>query len=341
MTDRKHVIIIAEAGVNHNGDINMALNLVQEAAKAGADFVKFQTFSADALVSRDAKKAPYQLSGENNDEYQYNMLKALELTPEQHHFLINECKNSGIGFLSSAFDLQSLDYLNSLNLSYIKIPSGELTNLPYLKKAGSFNLCILLSTGMCTLEEVEEAIQVLVKAGTSKEKITLLHCNTAYPTPYNDVHLHAMSQMSNHFKLPVGYSDHTPGVEVAVAAVALGATVIEKHFTLDKKLPGPDHKASLEPKELATMVQYIRNVEKALGNAIKTPSPSEIVNITIARKSIHLANTIQAGHLLSESDLIMKRPGDGISPMAMDTVIGKKINKELKANHKLRYEDLA
>jgi N,N'-diacetyllegionaminate synthase len=340
MTDRKHVIIIAEAGVNHNGDINMALRLVREAAKAGADFVKFQTFSAEALVSRDAKKAPYQLSGENNDEFQYNMLKALELTPEQHDILITECYNSRIGFLSSAFDLQSLDYLNSLNLSYIKIPSGELTNLPYLKKAGRFKRNILLSTGMCTLEEVEAAIQVLINSGTSKENITLLHCNTAYPTPYNDVHLHAMSQMNEHFQLPIGYSDHTLGVEVAVAAVALGATVIEKHFTLDQKLPGPDHKASLEPNGLATMVQYIRNVEMALGNAIKTPSLSELVNITIARKSIHLSRTIAAGHLLTEADLIMKRPGDGISPMAMDTVIGKKIKRELKANHKLNYEDL-
>jgi N,N'-diacetyllegionaminate synthase len=338
--NHQRTIIIAEAGVNHNGDMTLAKQLIAAATEAGADFVKFQTFSAGQLVSQQAKKAEYQMTG-GDDSYQYKMLKALELTEADHSILMEACAAAGIGFLSSAFDLQSLDYLNTLALKYVKIPSGELTNLPYLRKAGSFNQHVLLSTGMCTVKEVEEALNILVKSGTSINRITLLHCNTAYPTPFSDVHLLAMAEMGKQFNLPVGYSDHTPGIEVPVAAVALGAVVIEKHFTMNRDLPGPDHKASLEPAELAAMVRSIRNIEAALGDPDKKPSPSELKNITIARKSIHLSVAVAAGHVLSEPDLVMKRPGDGISPMKMDEIIGKKVNKDLKTDHKLQYDDLS
>ncbi|MEP7263432.1 MAG: N-acetylneuraminate synthase [Bacteroidota bacterium] len=339
MNHNKDVVVIAEAGVNHNGDIEMARQLVRVAADAGADFVKFQTFTADALVSRNAQKAAYQMSHDSADKFQYKMLKDLELSAEQHRILMEECRLSGIGFLSSAFDLNSLEYLNSLSLRYLKIPSGELTNLIYLRKAGSFNQHVLLSSGMCTMKEIEDAISILVQYGTAREQITLLHCNTAYPTPFEDVNLLAIPAMRNHFQLPVGYSDHTPGIEVAVAAVALGASVIEKHFTLNANLPGPDHKASLEPAELAAMIKSIRNIEKALGAAEKKPSSSELHNITIARKSMHLFSDVAAGHIISEADIIMKRPGDGISPMELDHVIGRRFKKALEANHKLQYDD--
>ncbi|MBE8400931.1 N-acetylneuraminate synthase [Leptospira borgpetersenii] len=322
-------LIIAEAGVNHNGDIELARKLIDAAANAGADIVKFQTFEAKRLVTKSAKKADYQNVMTNNiAESQYEMLKKLELSKEDHEKLIQHCKKNRIEFLSTAFDLQSLVFLEQLNLSRYKIPSGEITNLPYLQKIGSLSKPIILSTGMSTLGEIESALLVLEKMGMNRNEITVLHCNTEYPTPYSDVNLSAMKSIADAFKVKVGYSDHTSGIEVSVAAVALGASVIEKHFTLNRSLPGPDHKASLEPNELKTMVQSIRNVELSLGDGIKKPSSSEFKNISIARKSIVAAYSIKTGEMFTRENLTVKRPGNGISPMRLDEVIGLKAKRD-------------
>ncbi|HEY0031074.1 MAG TPA: N-acetylneuraminate synthase [Bacteroidia bacterium] len=337
----KKVLIIAEAGVNHNGNMKMAKQLIDAAAAAGVDYVKFQTFKTEQLVSAIAKKAEYQVEntkGEASDS-QFQMLKKLELSLDQHHDLIAYCQLKNIRFLSTAFDLDSIDLLNSLGIDLFKIPSGEITNLPYLRKIGGFNKQVIISTGMCVMSEISEAIHELVKAGTAKEKISVLHCTTDYPTAMQDVNLKAMLSIGQQLNVPVGYSDHTLGIEVPVAAVALGATIIEKHFTLDKALPGPDHKASLEPEELKAMVSAIRNIEKALGTGDKQPTEAENKNMLVARKSIHLSHSLSKGSVIMEKDLSMKRPGDGISPMLLEQVIGKKITADLPAEHKLMWED--
>lgn len=316
-------LIIAEAGVNHNGSIEMAKQLIDAAAVAGVDYVKFQTFKAEKLVTKDAKQAEYQQRNAADDS-QYAMLKKLELTPRQHEELIIYCKQKGVRFLSTAFDLESIEYLHSLHLELWKIPSGEITNYPYLKKIAQYGEPVIMSTGMCSMGDVEQALNVLLKNGLTKEQITLLHCNTEYPTPMQDVNLKAMLQLRDKFGVKVGYSDHTKGIEVPIAAVALGAEVIEKHFTLDRTLPGPDHKASLEPNELKAMVDAIRNIEQALGNGQKHVSASEEKNMAIARKSIVAARDIKQGEKLTEKNLCVKRPGNGISPMRWEEVIGTK-----------------
>ena len=319
----KHTLIIAEAGVNHNGSIDMAKRLIDAAAVAGVDYVKFQTFKAEKLVTKDAKQAEYQQRNAAEDS-QYAMLKKLELSEAQHEELITYCMQKGVRFLSTAFDLESIEYLHSLNLGLWKIPSGEITNYPYLKKIAQYGEPVIMSTGMCSMDDVEQALNVLLKNGLTKEQITLLHCNTEYPTPMRDVNLKAMLQLRDKFGVRVGYSDHTKGIEVPIAAVALGAEVIEKHFTLDRTLPGPDHKASLEPNELKTMVDAIRNIEQALGDGQKHVSESEEKNIAIAHKSIVAAKDIKRGELLTEENLTTKRPGSGISPMRWEEVIGTK-----------------
>lgn len=319
----KHVLIIAEAGVNHNGSIEMAKQLIDAAAIAGVDYVKFQTFKAEKLVTKEAKQAEYQQRNAADDS-QYAMLKKLELSQAQHEELVSYCKQKGVRFLSTAFDLESIEYLHSLHLGVWKIPSGEITNYPYLKKIAQYGEPVIMSTGMCSMDDVEQAIHVLLKNGLTKEQITLLHCNTEYPTPMQDVNLRAMLQMKEKFGVRVGYSDHTKGIEVPIAAVALGAEVIEKHFTLDRNLSGPDHKASLEPNELKTMVDAIRNIEQALGDGQKHVSESERKNVGIVRKSIVAACEIKQGELLTEDNLTTKRPGIGISPMRWDEVIGTK-----------------
>jgi len=320
----KKIFIIAEAGVNHNGKIEIAKKMIDVAVKAGADAVKFQTFVAKNEISKNAKKANYQKVATGNNESQLEMVRKLELDPQEHKELISYCKNNKIMFLSSPFDLDSIDLLAKLKLRTIKIPSGEITNLPYLRKIGALNKKLIVSTGMSRLFEIDDAINVLVKNGTKRSNISLLHCNTEYPTPYEDANLKAMLTIKETFGLDVGYSDHTPGIEVSIAAVALGAKMIEKHFTLDKKMKGPDHYSSLEPEELNNLVRSIRNVEKCLGSPVKQPSRSEKKNISIARKSIVALKNIKKGELFSESNLTVKRPGTGISPMKWDEVIGKK-----------------
>ncbi len=324
-----HTLIIAEAGVNHNGSIEMAKQLIDAAAIAGVDYVKFQTFKAEKLVTKDAKQAEYQQRNAADDS-QYAMLKKLELTPRQHEELIAYCKEKGVKFLSTAFDLESIEYLHSLNLGLWKIPSGEITNYPYLKKIAQYGEPVIMSTGMCSMDDVEQALNVLLKNGLTKEQITLLHCNTEYPTPMQDVNLKAMLQLRDKFGVKVGYSDHTKGIEVPIAAVALGAEVIEKHFTLDRTLPGPDHKASLEPNELKAMVDAICNIEQALGDGQKHVSASEAKNMAIARKSIVAAAEIKKGEFLTEENLTTKRPGMGISPMRWEEVIGTKAIRDFK-----------
>ena len=318
--------IIAEAGVNHNGKIENAIKLIDAAAEAGADAVKFQTFKAQNIVCRNAKKAEYQKQTTDADENQYMMLKKLELTEQMHEQLLQHCRENGILFLSTPFDLDSIDYLDRLGISIMKVPSGEITNYPYLKKIAETGKKVIMSTGMCTVEEVEAAVNVLKKYGS--KDISLLHCNTEYPTPFCDVNLSAMTTLKNQFDLEVGYSDHTFGIEIPVAAVAMGATIIEKHFTLDKNMEGPDHKASLEPEELKQMVNAIRNVESALGNGMKTPSASEKKNIEIARKSIVAKKNIAAGEAFTEENLTAKRPGNGISPMKWNEIIGTKAKRD-------------
>lgn len=335
-------MIIAEAGVNHNGDIQLAKKLIDVAADAGADYVKFQTFKTEQLVSPDAKQAEYQKRNLKSEEgsSQFEMLKKLELSEEAHHELIKYCYERKIKFLSTAFDMESLEFLIKLKPSLYKIPSGEITNLPYIKRIGSLKKEVILSTGMSTMKEIGDAVKVLIKAGTSKQKITVLHCNTDYPTKFSDVNLNAMQTISKKLKVKIGYSDHTLGIEVPIAAVALGAVVIEKHFTLDRALPGPDQAASLEPNELKQMVTSIRNIEAALGSDVKTPTASEKKNIVIARKSIHLAKEVKKGKRILENDLIMKRPGDGISPMEIAKVVGKIVKSDLNVNHKLKWSNL-
>lgn len=334
-------IIIAEAGVNHNGDIETAKKLIEKASEAGADFVKFQTFKADSLVSKKAKKANYQLSKENSDEKdQYTMLKKLEIPLEWYSILINHCEKNRIKFLSTGFDEESIDYLDSLNLNYFKIPSGEITNLPYLVHVAKKQKKIIISTGMSTMKEIDKALNLLVKNGVSKENITVLHCSTQYPTPMEDVNLKAMLSIRNEFDIKVGYSDHTLGIEIPIAAAALGAVIIEKHFTLDNQLSGPDHKASLNPKDLKRMITSIRNLEAAMGNGQKVPSKSELENISVTRKSIHLENVLKKGEVIKKSDLKMMRPGDGISPMDINLILGKKTLKKLFKGHKLSNRDL-
>lgn len=325
-----NVLIIAEAGVNHNGDIERAKKLIDIAKKAGADAVKFQSFKADKLVSKNAKKATYQINNMgSSDDYQFNMLKSLELNHMDHKILIEECKNQNITFLSTAFDVDGVDYLDNLNIPLFKIPSGEITNYPYLKRIASKKKPVIMSTGMANINEIEEALDVLIEGGVNKEDVTILHCNTEYPTPFDNVNLLAMNWMAEKLKIKTGYSDHTLGIEVPVAAVALGARVIEKHFTLDRSLPGPDHAASLEPSELRDMVLAIRNTEEAIaGSGKKELSESETKNINIARKSIHTIRAIKKGEVLQESDLISLRPGSGISPMKWQSIIGKKVKRD-------------
>ncbi len=325
-----HTLIIAEAGVNHNGSIDIAKQLVDKAVEAGVDIIKFQTFKAEKLVSKSAKQAEYQKKniGSNTDDSQYNMLKKLELSEQDHQELMTYCEERGIQFFSTAFDLESIDYLHSLNLGLWKIPSGEITNYPYIKKIAQYHEPVILSTGMCEMDDISAAMDVLCKNGVERSQITILHCNTEYPTPYKDVNLLAMQQIKKEYQVSVGYSDHTKGIEVPIAAVALGASVIEKHFTLDRNMEGPDHKASLEPEELKAMVSAIRHIEQALGDGHKQISDSERKNIAIARKSIVAACPIKKGEMLTEQNLTVKRPGTGISPMRWEEIIGTKAIKD-------------
>ncbi len=324
MLSKVKVYIIAEAGVNHNGDLLLAKKLVDAAAEAGADAVKFQTFKAENLVTKSAAKASYQKELTQSDESQFEMIKKLELNEQMHISLIQYCQQKNIEFLSTPFDSSSIRLLHSLGLNIFKIPSGEITNLPYLEEIGRLNKKVILSTGMATLAEVEDAVNVLVEAGTKKENITVLHANTEYPTPMKDVNLNAMPSLGKSLGLKYGYSDHTLGIEVPIAAVALGANIIEKHFTLDRTLEGPDHKASLIPDELKMMVHAIRNIENALGDGIKKPSDSEKKNINVARKSIVASQTIHKGEIFTLENLTTKRPGNGLSPMLWKEILGKK-----------------
>jgi N,N'-diacetyllegionaminate synthase len=322
------ILIIAEAGVNHNADLNLAKNLIDVAAQSGADFVKFQSLNAKRMVTETAPKAEYQLRSTDILESQHEMLLKLELSEAIHHQLIAHCNSVNIGFFSTGFDIDSVNMLARLGQELFKIPSGEITNLPYLRHIGKFGKKIILSTGMSDLETVEAAIQVLEQAGTNRSNIAVLHCTTAYPAPMSDVNLRAMITIKNNLNVAVGYSDHTLGIEIPIAAVALGATIIEKHFTLDRTLPGPDHKASLEPEELKSMVTAIRNIEIALGDGVKKLMPSEIGNRSIARKSIVANKNIFKGEFFTENNLTTKRPGTGISPMEWDRIIGTKAHRD-------------
>ena len=325
----KKVFIIAEAGVNHNGSIELAKKLIDVAVDSGVDAVKFQTFKAVNLVCKNAQKADYQKENmDDGDDSQFNMLKKLELDMDTHKELISYCNSKNIMFLSTPFDHDSIELLNDLGLEIFKIPSGEITNLPYLRHIGKLNKKVILSTGMADIGEIEDALDVLIDAGTQKEKITILHANTMYPTPMEDVNLKAMVTIGNTFDCKYGYSDHTLGIEVDIAAVAMGASCIEKHFTLDKTMEGPDHKASLEPDELISMVKAIRNIELALGSSIKKPSKSETPNIQIARKSIVADCDIKKGETFTENNLTIKRPGNGINPMHWDEIVGTISNKD-------------
>jgi len=337
----KKTLIIAEAGVNHNGDLQMAKELIKVAAIAGADVVKFQTFSAEKLVSQSAQLAEYQERNmDDTADNQLEMLKKIELPRTWHHELKKYADELGILFCSTPFDEDALDFLCELGIPFIKIPSGEITNKPFLQRIASKNKQSILSTGMASMAEVNDAINVLLEEGLSIEKLTVLHCNTEYPTPFEDVNLRAMLQFEKYFGVKYGYSDHTLGSEVAIAAVTLGASVIEKHFTLDKNLPGPDHKASLEPNELSDFIQFIRNTEKIIsGSGVKEPSRSEAKNKVVARKSIHLRNSINEGQFIAFNDLEMKRPGDGISPMDYELVLSKKVKRNINAGEQLKWED--
>lgn len=336
------IIIIAEAGVNHNGDIQIAKKLIDVAAEAGVDYVKFQTFIAEKIVSREAKKADYQTVNVNDgDSSQYNMLKKLELSHDNHLELMSYCAERNIKFFSTAFDVEGVRYLNDLGLSFFKIPSGEITNYPYLKAVALCNKPVIMSTGMCLESEIKDALDVLLKFGLKKEDISILHCNTEYPTPMKDVNLKAMLSIQKTFGVPIGYSDHTLGIEVPIAAVAMGAKIIEKHFTLDRNLPGPDHLASLEPEELKEMVKAIRNIEAAIsGDGEKVPSDSETKNIAIARKSIYIKKNLIKGHVITDEDLIPLRPGDGISPMQWEDIVGKTLIMDKMEFDKLLLSDI-
>ena len=336
------VIVIAEAGVNHNGDFDLAKELIRAAANAQADYVKFQTFKADRLVSKQSKKAAYQIANMvDGDDTQYGMLKKLEL-PEAWHFDLKQfAEQCGIKFLSTGFDIESIDFLDRLGIDYFKVPSGEITNKPYLQHIASKGKPVILSTGMSTLNEVKSALHVIEESGQPKSKCTVLHCNTEYPTPFSDVNLRAMVTIKNQLEVEIGYSDHTLGIEVPIAAVALGARIIEKHFTIDRNLPGPDHKASLEPFELTAMMRSIRNTELALsGSGLKEPSASEIKNLYLGRKSLHYKMDFKKGHRIQMDDLLIVRPGDGISPMEINRVVGKILRNSVTANTKVFDTDL-
>ena len=332
----KNTLIIAEAGVNHNGSLDIAFKLIDAASDAGADLVKFQTFQAEKLVTEKASKADYQKATTASEESQFDMIKKLELSPDDHDKLISYCNDKNIGFFSTGFDIDSLNMLIDLKLELIKVPSGEITNLPYLRHVGSLGKPVIMSTGMANMYEVGEALNVLEESGVSKENVCILHCNTEYPTPMKDVNLRAMLKIKETFGVDIGYSDHTLGIEVSTAAVALGAKVIEKHLTLDRSMSGPDHAASLEAKEFALMVTAIRNIEKALGSYEKKPSPSELKNIAIVRKSLVAASFIKKGTLFSSDNLNVKRPGVGISPMKWDEVIGMTANKDYEKDELIR-----
>lgn len=333
------VFIIAEAGVNHNGSLDTALQLVDAAKATGADAVKFQTFRADLLATRSAHKAAYQERTTDESESQFDMLRRLELDRDAHLKIIRHCQEVGIQFLSSPFDIASVDLLTEMNIAQFKIPSGEITNFPYLRHLAQKGKPVILSTGMSTLGEVEEAVDVLQSAGT--KELTLLHCVTEYPAPYEEVNLRAMHTLRVAFGLPVGYSDHTPGIEISIAAVALGAAAIEKHFTLDRGLPGPDHAASLEPTEFRQMVNGIRNVTAAMGDGIKKPAACERANISVARKSIVASRSMPAGHRLLDTDLEVKRPGNGLSPRYLSALIGRSLRVALEQDATIRWDDLA
>jgi N,N'-diacetyllegionaminate synthase len=326
------VFVIAEAGVNHNGSVGLARQLIGVAVDSGADAVKFQTFKTENLVSKNAQKADYQKQTTSASESQFDMIKKLELDAETHKELIAYCQEKDIIFLSTPFDRESIDLLSDLKMEIFKIPSGEITNLPYLRHIGSLGKQVILSTGMSNITEVGEALDILTNAGTAKENITVLHANTMYPTPMEDVNLNAMLTIQKEFGVAIGYSDHTLGIEVGIAAVAMGASVIEKHFTLDKAMDGPDHKASLEPKELKAMVDSIRNIEKALGSCKKKASPSESGNINIVRKSIIASQMIKKGDLLTDKNITTKRPGIGINPMKWDSIIGTVATRDYDAD---------
>ncbi|MBN8703422.1 MAG: N-acetylneuraminate synthase [Bacteroidetes bacterium] len=334
------VLIIAEAGVNHNGNFDLAIAMIDEAKKSGADIVKFQTAIPELVMTSAAPKAKYQARLTGAEESQLEMAKKIHLPLDAYKKLQTYCNSKKIEFLSTAFDLKSFDLLEKLKVRLHKIPSGDITNYPLLVKAAKTKKHVILSTGMCCLSEIEEAIKVLLNNGMKRNDITLMHCTTEYPTPFEDVNLNAMNTLKKAFGVQVGYSDHTPGIEVPIAAVAMGATVIEKHFTLDKNMIGPDHKASLEPNELSAMVKAIRNIEKSMGNGLKIPGAAESKNIIVARRSIHIASNLKKGYTLKESDLIMKRPGDGISPMNIKKIIGRSLKTNLTIDHKLRWEDL-
>ena len=331
------VFIIAEAGVNHNGNVKLAKKLIDVASEAGVDAVKFQTFQAEKLMSKNAQKAEYQKKNTDVQESQFAMIKKLELDLEMHKKLMAYCQEKKIMFLSTPFDLESITMLDDLGLQIFKIPSGEITNLPYLRAIGALKKEVILSTGMATMDEVGVALRVLVDAGTLQKNITILHANTMYPTPMQDVNLRAMPNIGKTFDIAYGYSDHTLGIEVDIAAVAMGASVIEKHFTLDKRMQGPDHKASLEPDELHAMVQSIRNIEIALGSKIKQPSPSEIPNIEVSRKSIVALQPIKKGEILTEYNLTVKRPAGGISPMQWDELMGEIAQKDYEVDEFIKF----
>jgi N,N'-diacetyllegionaminate synthase len=333
------IFVIAEAGVNHNGSLEAAHQLIDAAKASGADAVKFQTFQAGRLATRSAQKAEYQKRATDTAESQYEMLKKLELSRADHECLIDHCHTVAIQFLSSPFDLESIDLLDQLNISLFKIPSGEITNVPYLQRIAATGRPIILSTGMSSLGEVEEALATLRLAGA--QAISLLHCVTEYPAPYDEINLRAMHTLRSAFGLPVGYSDHTPGIEIPLAAAALGASVIEKHFTLSRSLPGPDHSASLEPCELRQMVTGIRRVEAALGSGIKTPAACELHNLTVARKSIVAARALPKGHELANADLLIKRPGTGLAPKLLPALIGRTLRTDVAQDEVIQWDQLA
>lgn len=334
-------LIIAEAGVNHNGDLKLAKQLVDIASEAGADIVKFQSFVTENIVTKNAKKAKYQIVNTNNgEEGQYEMLKKLELGKDDHFVIKEYCEGKNIEFLSTPFDDESISLLKELDIKRYKIPSGEITNLPHLEKIASIGKPVIMSTGMANLEEAKLALEVLLDQGLNKDDIIILHCHTDYPTQMSDVNLNAMLTLKNELNINVGYSDHTLGIEVPIAAAALGAVCIEKHFTIDKNMEGPDHLASLNPNELNEMIRSIRNIESALGNGLKEPTAAEKLNRIVARKSIHLSRDLNKDHKISRADLIMKRPGDGISPFEIMKVIGKSINKDLEKDYKLTFKEI-
>ena len=337
-----HTIIIAEAGVNHNGDLNIAKEMIRSAAKAGADFVKFQTYKTEKLVTQSALLTNYQKKNLNSlsEIRQYELLKKYELDYDSHIELINCCQRNNIKFLSTAFDMESIDLLNTLDIPFFKIPSGEITNLPYLEKIATTRKPVVISTGMSDITEIRASLNVFFANGYNNDDISVLHCNTQYPTPMEDVNLNAMKTISNTFNVSVGYSDHTLGIEIPIAAVSLGASIIEKHFTLDRTLSGPDHKASLVPRELEKMIECIRNIEKAMGSGDKSPSKSELDNKVIARKSICIKTHIRPGEILKSDDIIMLRPGDGISPMEYKKILGHRVLNELFPGQKLQWKDL-